>query len=74
MGCIALQPVAATSSWRGGPLQENLSNQADLNPPKTLGMAHFVHSEAYTTNLADKAWEGQLCGQSKAYQAYRVYN
>lgn len=48
--------------------------QAVLSDLRVIGARAFVHIEAYTTKLGDKARGGKLCGFNLNSRAYRLYN
>ena len=50
------------------------NKEADLSGLRAIGAKAFVHREAYTRKLDDRAFEGKLCGFSQDSRAYRIYN
>ena len=56
------------------PYKKLHGKEADLSLLEIIGARAFVHIEAYTKNLGNKAWEGRFCGCSQESKTYRVYN
>ena len=64
----------APHSALGGatPFFKMYKKEADMTALRSIGARAFVHIETHTTKLADKAWEGKLCGFSTDSRAYRA--
>ncbi|CAM9874569.1 unnamed protein product, partial [Sphacelaria rigidula] len=56
------------------PYKKLYGNDANLSHLRVIGARAFVHVEIHTKKMAEKAWEGSLCGYSPKSKSYRIYN
>ena len=50
------------------------NKEADVSGLRAIGARAFVHREAYTRKLDDRAFVGKLCGFIQDSRAYMIYN